>query len=175
MTLSFSTKINGTPNYFVPKIWMGLPFPDYQNKRKTYEYFYDAHVYDLGKPWDIPDGPINPKITTIREDASNRWRAGMDIHMVINNRTKNRFQFAPVMKCKRVQAIEIKQMLMTMSAYSITVDEKIFVVEVDGKRLNRFDIEVLAINDGFDSVEDFFSYFNKDFTGKIIHWTNLKY
>lgn len=28
---------------------------------------------------------------------------------------------------------------------------------------------------GFDSVKDFFRYFNKDFKGKIIHWTDLKY
>lgn len=36
-------------------------------------------------------------------------------------------------------------------------------------------IEKIAINDGFDSVDDFFSWFKDDFTGKIIHWTNLKY
>ena len=33
----------------------------------------------------------------------------------------------------------------------------------------------LAKNDGFESVEDFFAYFNKDFKGKIIHWTDLQY
>jgi hypothetical protein len=33
----------------------------------------------------------------------------------------------------------------------------------------------LARNDGFDSVEDFFSFFPEDFKGKIIHWTDLRY
>lgn len=33
----------------------------------------------------------------------------------------------------------------------------------------------LAQNDGFETTEDFFAYFNEDFTGKIIHWTDKKY
>jgi hypothetical protein len=33
----------------------------------------------------------------------------------------------------------------------------------------------LAQNNGFDTVKDFFEYFNKDFKGKIIHWTDFKY
>ena len=33
----------------------------------------------------------------------------------------------------------------------------------------------LAINDGFESLKHFFEYFNEDFEGKIIHWTDLKY
>lgn len=33
----------------------------------------------------------------------------------------------------------------------------------------------LAINDGFESIDDFFNYFNEDTTGKIIHWTDLEY
>ena len=36
-------------------------------------------------------------------------------------------------------------------------------------------MEKLAYNDGFESVEAFFNYFCKDFKGKIIHWTNLRY
>ena len=33
----------------------------------------------------------------------------------------------------------------------------------------------LVQNDGFASISDFFKFFNKDYTGKIIHWTDLKY
>ena len=43
----------------------------------------------------------------------------------------------------------------------------------DGYGLDQ--METLAIADGFDSIEDFFKYFTNDFTGKIIHWTDLKY
>ncbi|WZL88291.1 hypothetical protein VS868_11860 [Salinimicrobium sp. 3283s] len=100
------------------------------------------------------------KAHTIREDSKDLWKAGRDIHFVINNRTKQRFQFAPVVKCVSVQKVEISFMNDVL---------------VDGRELSFNEIEVLAKNDGFDSVEDFFSWFNKDFTGKIIHWTNLKY
>jgi hypothetical protein len=39
------------------------------------------------------------------------------------------------------------------------------------------EIEELAINDGFDSVADFWDYFSSygDFEGRIIHWTDLTY
>jgi len=30
-------------------------------------------------------------------------------------------------------------------------------------------------NDGFESLQDFFNWFNKPFRGKIIHWTDFKY
>jgi len=36
-------------------------------------------------------------------------------------------------------------------------------------------LKTLARNDGFESVDDFFKWFNADFQGKIIHWTDFKY
>jgi hypothetical protein len=36
-------------------------------------------------------------------------------------------------------------------------------------------VEVLARNDGFATVKDFFEWFSEDYTGKIIHWTELRY
>jgi len=107
-----------------------------------------------------------PKLHTIREDKKNLWKAGNDIHFVINNRTPQRFQFAPVVKCVSTQRIEI--------LHGLKSDKQAFVA-VDGKTLHISDIKRLAINDGFDSVDDFFAWFKEDFKGKIIHWTNLKY
>ncbi len=49
------------------------------------------------------------------------------------------------------------------------------VVLVDDRKLKIEEVNQLAINDGFNSVDDFFQYFNTDFTGKLIHWTDLKY
>jgi ribonuclease HIII len=49
------------------------------------------------------------------------------------------------------------------------------VIIDDKKRLNDKEIETLAQNDGFNTIYDFFAYFNEDFTGKLIHWTDLKY
>ena len=38
-----------------------------------------------------------------------------------------------------------------------------------------FTVENIARNDGFDSINEFFDFFDKDFSGKIIHWTDKKY
>ena len=51
---------------------------------------------------------VKPKKHTIRKDEKDRWKVGNDIHFVINNRTKNRFQFAPITKVKSIQIIKIK-------------------------------------------------------------------
>jgi hypothetical protein len=110
------------------------------------------------------------KIHTIRHDVSNRWKVGKLIHFVINNRTPDRFQFAPVMKCTGVQAIQIKY-------WYNGKDEKFNApsVYIDDKELNATEVETLALNDGFNCKADFFDYFNTDFTGKLIHWTDKKY
>lgn len=175
MTLSFSQQINGKPNYFVDKIWNGLLLyekshtSDYQNYRMD---FNDKFEQD----WDYLTGAIYlPKIHTIREDTSDRWKPENDIHFVINNRTANRFQFAPVLKCVSVQSIEIKRY--QIPAPHLFPDEygAHCAVIVDSDFLSIEEMKVLAINDGFENLTDFFRYFNSHFVGKIIHWTDLKY
>ena len=104
MILAFTQKLNGKPSYFVEKIWQSLPAKlalesNYFSgglMRKNYKFSDDA--YDM-----------KPKMHTIRKDSSNRWKAGNDIHFTINVRTKNQFQFVPVVKCISVQIIEIKK------------------------------------------------------------------
>jgi hypothetical protein len=46
---------------------------------------------------------------------------------------------------------------------------------VDGRVITPEKIDELARNDGFDSTDQFFCYFDKDFSGRIIHWTNTRY
>lgn len=46
---------------------------------------------------------------------------------------------------------------------------------VDGDQLGPVLIEELAINDGFDTVEEFFQWFKEDFSGYIYHFTATKY
>ena len=41
--------------------------------------------------------------------------------------------------------------------------------------MNNIDIGIKINNDGFDSIENFLRWFNKDFEGKIIHWTGFRY
>lgn len=169
MTLSFQTHwpktmpphMAGKPTYFPEKIISKIPIDE--NIRN---YVFSDDTWLTNEDTKLSD--IKTKIHTIREDAGNRWKAGNDIHMVINNRTKNRLQFAPVMKCVSVQKIEIHNHDgKGVSLYSF--------VKIDRRQLGWPEIEKLATNDGFDSVEDFFSWFNEDFKGKIIHWTDLKY
>lgn len=181
MTLGFTETINGKPNFFIEKIWEGFLL----NQFTGFDYveYFNQYQKKFEKNWDGGSGEVRdqfkPKLHTIRRDEHNRWKAGMDIHMVINNRTKDRFQFAPVVKCVSVQKIEIK--------YNQYMGEPIPIVIIDSIEYTydpyfQFSdseslevIRELAINDGFDSVEDFFTYFNTDFKGKIIHWTDLKY
>ena len=86
------------------------------------------------------------------------------------------FRFAPVLPVVSVQEIEVKHHLNYVSLF---IDKIVYEVEVceTSKKIKSTDpvIEALVQNDGFDSADDFFSYFNKDFKGKIIHWTDLKY
>jgi len=170
-------ELAGQPNYFIEKIWAGLPFCG-----DTKTDYYNNCIFNRGKGWDNPlvdEGEyfsFLSKLHTIRRDSNSRWRSGMDIHMVINNRTKNRFQFAPVMECKSVQTIEI---LHALGHALVKIDGEFFgeIYHYGFDDIHEYtnDLEVLAINDGFPSVEAFFQYFNKDFKGKIIHWTDLKY
>lgn len=191
MTLAFSTQINGKPNYFTNKIVKGLwkshgnEFSEFI-KLRTAE---DDQKFDRIKPFEnlsvYESEKLYPKIHTIRKDVHNRWKPGTDIHMVINNRTENRFQFAPTIKCMNVQRIEIE-----WRDYGTLVGRQAFVYinytiafgffwektgEYYRSGTSALGLKNLANNDGFDSVQDFFAYFNTDFTGKIIHWTDLKY
>jgi hypothetical protein len=159
MTLAFSTEINKKPTHFVEKIWQSFPeektadiFSDYLDGMEMVDYDFSCDAIDM-----------RSKTHTIREDKSKRWKVGNKIHFVINNRTKKRFQFAPIVNVKSIQQI------------FITPNSEIFRVNVDGKWLDDYEIEKLALNDGFNSVKDFFDWFNEDFVGKIIHWTDARY
>ena len=182
MTLGFTQQwpkemaMTDNKTYFIEKIWTGL------NWDVGFDYFgyRDNHKSKFGNYWDgawteAAESNFKPKLHTIRRDEHNRWKAGVNIHFVINSRTKDRFQFAPVIPCVNVQTIEIREMIMTVHDCVRLKDGRVFTVRVDGKYLPMYRIVELAQNDGFESVEDFFKYFNRDFTGKLIHWTNLKY
>lgn len=188
MTLGFSQQIKGVENFFVPKIWSSLlpmSLPNLELNKMLSEYYKYEKMHKEQFGIEFPTRDFAPKLHTIRQGLG-RWGAGMDIHMVINNRTSNRFQFAPTIKCKSVQKIEIKNAdHLPMNSKDISCLLNILVngenyylayqVKVDGLLLNNSRTVELAVNDGFDTVDAFFAYFNKDFTGTLIHWTDLKY
>lgn len=110
------------------------------------------------------------KLHTIREDKNNRWKVGTNIDFFINARQKSMFRFAPVLPVVSIQNIEI---VYKFDLPVLFIDEIQFYnphIKSDIPRML-----LLANNDGFDSVDEFFHYFNKDFKGKIIHWTDIKY
>jgi hypothetical protein len=113
------------------------------------------------------------KIHTIREDKANKWSSEYYIHFATGVRTKkfNMFKVAP---CVSVQKIDIEWMTIgTINRASVKIDN-ICV----GCYTNRYPFGLcyfIAKNDGFDNVHEFFQFFNKDFHGKIIHWTNCRY
>ncbi len=113
------------------------------------------------------------KLHSIREDKKDRWKLGMKIHFVYGNRTKHR-------ECWflwHVFGIEyISIVHPPCCGMEIYVHDKPAPGDSDEiTKLNSQDIERLALNDGFDSLEDFKEYFKDDFHGKLIHWTELKY
>jgi len=182
MILSFKTVINGKPNYFIEKIWTclkneGLPFVT-QIQYLSYLDLYDKTFNDdhtRRKGWDgrvnwldkVPED-LKPKLHTIREDKKDRWKSGDKIHPVIKpkGRFSAGFQFAPTFPCVSTQTINI---------YHPMFEDKTPGIKVDGKVLSLEHEKELAVNDGFENLEDFYKYFDKTETYKIIHFTNLRY
>lgn len=182
MTLGFSTQMFGEPNHFPEKILSGM-LKSLENEENNNLLEVPEYIYSYGEKvgyssadtvLQVIDNAI-PKLHTMREDPHNRWKAGMDIHMVINNRTKNRFQFAPTIKCVSTQEVIISYRDFLDGKYHVAgwfVSPRIII---DGRTILEHEVEELAINDGFESVNDFFEYFSSSCTRKLIHWTDLRY
>lgn len=126
---------------------------------------FDIKIIMCGK-WVKPcigfvcEIPPLAKLHTIRQDKSDRWHTGQLIHFARGARTKKYLCFAN----GSVQ-----------STQKITINSSIASVAIDGRELSSEEIAQLAINDGFDCIADFLRFFNKPFTGKLIHWTVLRY
>lgn len=165
MKLSFGTVINDQPNYFIEKIWKGLMALSSHLDNEHYRY-QERHIQKFDRNWDGDTYTefLEPKIHTIRKDPDELWHAGTEITMVIYKDTSDEFQFAPMLHCTGVQKIEIRKAI--GENYTVTVAEN----QLDEEQLN-----ILAINDGFSSAEELLSYFSGDFSGKLVHWTSVRY
>lgn len=172
MNLAFSTHwpdkmpghLKGRATGFQEKIWKAL---------------YIEHSQDWRVDVRIPLFE-RPKIHTIRRDQRDRWQAGKKIHFVINPRSKNRKQFAPVINCISTQKISItyKELNLGNELIEVKIDDVLWKAFRNRKKVvYEWDVQlmILAQNDGFNTVEDFFSWFSEDFSGNIIHWTDHTY
>jgi len=111
------------------------------------------------------------KVHTIRSDEHDRWFPGRVMHMATGTRSKyyNCFKETPCISTQRI--------FMTydwMLHISIGWD--------CGCELYHDEKEKLAKNDGFENFKAFENWWypilaenNKGYTGKIIHWTSLRY
>lgn len=171
MILAFSTQLNGKPTYFVEKIYKSIEDKQVSgNDKKIILNAIRSGQFNVFKK-------TKPKLHTIREDKNNRFKPGVMIDFFINTRTKDMFRFAPKIPVVSTQKIEIRWYnTFGTPVVRVFIDNKSYAcVKFDRETIITGKMLELAENDGFDTIEDFFAYFNKDFTGKIIHWTDKRY
>ena len=108
-----------------------------------------------------------PKKHSIRK--GNRWVAGDKIHMAYGVRSKKYWQFN--FNILGLDKVISTQKILIRNRFNDRIG-----VLVDGRELSNFEIDQLASNDGFDTIDDFWDFFKGEhFRGQIIHWTDLKY
>ncbi len=195
MILPYSTKINGNPTYFVEKILKGM-LNEYEKTNHDKYIGTVGHLYDAGDflnymyadDFLAKVDSVNPKLHTVREDLKERWKPGINIDFFINVRRPNMYRFAPVLPVVSSQKIEFiwKDNTENLTCLGTSFD-KTCTIMIDDRFYgdayffngsvvsSSYTIPIFANNDGFDTPEELFAYFNKNFKGKIIHWTDLKY
>ena len=172
MILPFSTQLNAKPTYFVEKILKC--FDEREASESDKEMLREAIEKGYLDVWKYDD--VTPKLHTIRKDEKNRWRPGTKIDFFINCRQEDMFRFAPVLPVVSIQEFEVNYVPTGKNLDLqpiVFIDKKFFYHNLISNDTSK--MFLLAKNDGFDSIPAFFDYFNKDFKGKIIHWTDLSY
>lgn len=172
---------NGKKTQFIPKIWKSISldvemFDEHSEALVDIQEDYPKRKKPGSsiKEWVEPFKTCVPKIHTIRKDSKCLWRKDVTIHFKqwIDKPYRSRtYNFMPLIQVKKVQLIKIdynkKVIFKNGNEYPI--------VSISGRILDFETVGTLAVNDGFDSIDHFFSYFNESFEGVVIHWTNFKY
>lgn len=169
------------------------------------EYYQNKYHAKFGERWENPgtlifddDGGLSPKkkYHTIRSGKRD-WKVGSLIHMVVGNRTPNRFQFAPTLRVTAIEKISIiwQKNVDKESAYPKTihrvsviftrgegedaithVEGPFYVVILESGKKKMLGghsvLSALARNDGFAGPIEFLEWFNESYDGEIIHWTD---
>mgnify|MGYP003995848679 CR=1 FL=1 len=105
------------------------------------------------------------KIHTIRQDIHGRWKEGRGIQFATGVRTPN-YKCFKVGVCQSTQKISIR--------YREGVEYPDIYVDEENLWKSKM-VGALSRNDGFPYILKLIRWFNKDFTGKIIHWTDYRY
>jgi len=141
---------------------------------------------------------VKPKIHTFREDTHNRWKAGMKVSMVYRGagyKIIDHFNegIPDLDTIKSIQKIKISCTQMPKKG---GYNPELYwpKIEVDGKVIgdipktlvyrngeaqyittDKEPVVKLVQNDGFESITKFCMWFNKDWSGKILHFTDFRY
>jgi hypothetical protein len=121
----------------------------------------------------------NIKIHTIRTDRTERWKKGQIIHFWRGNPRNTKANPKPHQfhesACRSVQDIQ-------MSWECDEMGERNIVVKVDNRKLSPSECQILAVNDGFDNLDQMIDWFDQQtqpditsFRGRLIHWTKYTY
>lgn len=158
-------QLEGKPTYFPEKVLTSLVNACPELDWESFAYEIDTRE----QPYRCADESVSSKHHTIRVNKTYRYKAGGKLQPFIwtdKPYRSKQFYFTPKINCVSTQVIQIKHS-----------GEKWRMpwVMIDGFLKTAPEIEQLALNDGFKSTKDFFKWFDSDFIGDIIHWTNLKY
>lgn len=104
------------------------------------------------------------KIHSMRMDPKKRWRVGMKIQLAYYE-AKMKYRLI-----KEVEVVSIQEVVIKWYDAQCAP-----VIEIDGRMLWLSEIIALSLNDGFDSVQDFYKYFNMSGVFRLIHWTEFSY
>jgi hypothetical protein len=162
------TKDKPAPTYFREKILMCAPDRLIENGIMDVLVFGRSEMYGG-----------SPKKHTIR--AGSRWKVGDKMHMAYGVRTKNYQQFNKgIPELERVKSVQRIEIIHKSGMCRILIDGHIYGIVPTSHNVSVVKSflkagQSLAVNDGFAHEHEFTRWFNKDFEGQIIHWTDLRY
>lgn len=120
------------------------------------------------------------KIHTVRTDISNRWNKGSIINFYSDFGNPKQCHFKDDV-VKDIQHLKIE----FYGNRFINPSHIKYSIEIDGNKLDGFNMVLFCVNDGFHSTYDFLSFFLekadqindnlKVYEGKVLHWTDYKY
>lgn len=173
--------IGGNETFFVEKIWKCIHtspvLKNIVNKETIDFWFGDNCAMIKHYPEYCGIDSFKPKKHAIVKNSRLKFRKNtlLDFY-IFSKESQQLFRVAPRLKVYSVQNISIRH-------FFDKVEVKINNVCYTALRQNPeqkfyeydFAIYELSRNEGFLDADHFFYFFNKNFDGKIIHWTKIFY
>lgn len=170
--LEFTFEIEGVKTRFAEKVFRCLHYGTALNKA--------IHGLILNEGFDLNNlDNYTPKLHTIRRDKEDVLHPGLEVELVFRSKGREHMKFGALTKIESTQNFIVKYLRKRGETKAqifvdgVLIGETIWV-HCQLKNCSST-LEALIRNDGFDSVNSFFEWFSEDFSGKIIHWTGLKY